>query len=140
MKAWRPRASIWRETIAADEGLSCPEAFVLTILASYGCMRKAGWPSIGTLCRDTHLCERAVRTALRSLEAKGWIKTDRAPKGQKQRSNRYRITVPPAVREAAEEHSQQRARERLAREARRKAREMPGGQPWNDGYIAPADG
>ena len=51
------------------------------------------WPSVATLSRKTGLCERAVRTSLRQLEADGWIST--LVNGGRRGANRYAINPAP---------------------------------------------
>lgn len=67
--------------------------FVLIALADNANDDGECWPSVATIGRKTGLCERAVRTALRQLEADGWLQT--ANGGGRNGVNRYTVNPAP---------------------------------------------
>lgn len=67
--------------------------FVLIALADNANDEGECWPSICTIARKTGLCERAVRQALRQLEADGWLVTKIG--GGRGGANRYTINPAP---------------------------------------------
>ena len=60
---------------AWDTGLPTTETIVLLALADWANADAEAWPSIASICGKTRLSERAVRIALRKLEAAGHLTT-----------------------------------------------------------------
>jgi hypothetical protein len=78
---------------AAQQPVTRPlDRAVLLAIADYHSPKRGCWPTIRKLCEATGYCERAVRYALRRLEASALIATEkRITKRGDQTSNVYRI-------------------------------------------------
>jgi hypothetical protein len=81
------RATSWAWTTQA-----APTAkFVLVALADFADEVGHCWPALSRIVEMTGFSERAVRTALRSLEADGYLKTERGD--GRGHSSRYRLAI-----------------------------------------------
>lgn len=137
----------WQKALRESD-LQPSERLVALTLATYMDARGAeAFPSVATLARNTGLCERAVRYAIRTLEAEGWLATTqrRNPRGDAS-SNRY-VAQCPTLGHSVPHHvdqSQEHTERDLPSEDPFQARglrprtnggEMKRGQeePWGDG-------
>ena len=80
-------AQVWRNGPS-----SATDCLLMLALADYANDDGECWPSIGGLARKARLSERGVQTALRRLEAGGWLKIETG--GGRRRCNLYRIKTP----------------------------------------------
>ena len=83
----RVMAEVWRN--GPDGATDC---LLMLALADYANDDGECWPSIDGLARKARLSERGVQTALRRLEAAGWLEIETG--GGRKRCNLYRIKTP----------------------------------------------
>lgn len=87
----------------ASAGLKLSSVVIMARLADFSSDEGVCWPSIATIARQIGAGASTVRTAIRKLEADGWLTTTTRRKGNRNTSNMYQLNVK-KLREAAAAH------------------------------------
>lgn len=88
----------------AASGMKITSVAIMARLADFSSDEGVCWPSIATIARQLGAGMSTVRTALRKLEADGWLTSSERRNGNRNASNLYQLNVK-KLRDAAMSHS-----------------------------------